>query len=192
MDLLDARKSKPLDGGPSYSLGHRLFRALWIVTWALLAAWTPPAMHRWRVWLLNRFGAHVDASAHVYSSARVWFPPNLIMRERACLGPRVNCYCMAIIEIGEGAIVSQDSQLCAALHDIEDPDFQLLVKPIVIGNYAWVAADAFIGPGVTVGHSAVVGARTVLFRDAEPAGVYAGNPAQLIKRRALVRGSGIC
>ena len=55
----------------------------------------------------------------------------------------------------------------------------------VIGAGAWIAAEAFIGPGVTVGEGAVVGARAVLFRDAEPLGVYVGNPAALIKRRSL-------
>jgi len=75
--------------------------------------------------------------------------------------------------------------LCAGTHDIEDPDFQLLAKPIEVGRDAWVAAEAFIGPGVKVGDRAVIGARSVLFKDAESGGVYAGNPARLIKHRKL-------
>jgi putative colanic acid biosynthesis acetyltransferase WcaF len=71
------------------------------------------------------------------------------------------------------------------MHDIENPDFQLQAKPIEIGADSWVAAEAFIGPGVKVGDRAVVGARAVLFKDAECGGVYAGNPARLIKRRKL-------
>lgn len=186
MTLLDARDSQPLKGGPSFSLRHRLLRALWGITWLLLAAWTPPPLHRWRVWLLNRFGARVHATAHVYGSARVWYPPNLTMEPYSCLGPRVNCYCMASIHIGQSAIVSQGAYLCAGMHDIEDPQFQLVVKPIVIGDHAWVAADVFVGPGVTVNRGAVLGARTVLFKDAEANGVYVGNPAIMIKNRSLL------
>ncbi|RYZ75086.1 MAG: putative colanic acid biosynthesis acetyltransferase [Lysobacteraceae bacterium] len=185
MSLLDAKESKPLLGGPSFSLGHRMFRAAWGVTWLLLAAWTPAPLHGWRVWLLKCFGARMHPTAHVYGSARVWYPPNLIMEEGACLGPRVNCYCMAPISLGRGVIVSQGAYLCAGMHDIEDPDFQLLVKPIVIGADAWVAAEAFVGPGVSIGRGAVLGARAVLFKDAVANGVYAGNPAQLIKSRKL-------
>lgn len=185
MGLLNASDSKPLEGGASFSLGHRLHRLLWSVTWLLLAAWTPPPLHRWRVLLLRLYGADVHPTAHVYGSARIWYPPNLRMDAHACLGPRVNCYCMAPIHLGRNAIASQGSYLCAGMHDIEDPDFQLVTKPIVIDEGAWVAAEAFIGPGVTIGPRAVIGARAVLFKDAEPGGVYTGNPAKLIKHRQL-------
>jgi len=185
MSLHRAHESRPLEGGATYSLGHRLFRLAWWVVWLLVAAWTPAPLHRWRVFWLRLFGAQVDPSAHVYGSARIWYPPYLRMDAHACLGPRVNCYSMAPIHLARNAIVSQGSYLCAGMHDIEDPDFQLVVRPITIGADAWVAAEAFIGPGVTVGECAVVGARGVLFKDAEAGGVYAGNPAKLIKHRQL-------
>lgn len=188
MTLLDASKSKPLEGGASFSLKHRLVRSVWAASWSLLAAWTPPPLHRWRILLLSVFGARVHPSAHVYGSARIWYPPNLVMGQDACLGPQVNCYCMAPISLGRNAIASQGAQLCAGTHDIEDPDFQLVVKPIVIGKDAWVAAGAFIGPGVTIGERAVIGARAVMFKDAEAGGVYVGNPAKLIKFRRKVHG----
>jgi putative colanic acid biosynthesis acetyltransferase WcaF len=186
MDLLDASDSSPLTGGPSWSLRHRLIRAAWTVTWRLLASWTPAPLHRWRVWLLNAFGADVHRNAHVYGSARVWYPPNLTMAAHSCLGPRVNCYSMAEIRLEEFAVVSQGSHLCAGDHDIEDPDFQLLVKPIMLEAHAWIAAEAFVGPGVTVGESAVVGARSVVLKDVEPRGVYAGNPARLLRHRPIL------
>ena len=185
MSLLKARNTRPLEGGPSFSFGNRAFRALWAVAWLLLAAWTPPPLHRWRAFVLRVFGAQVDSTARVYGSARIWYPPNLTMRAHAVLGPRVTCYCMERIEIGEKAIVSQGAHLCGGTHDISDPDFQLVARPIVIGRVAWIAAEAFVGPGVTIGDYAVVGARAVVMRDAEAYGVYTGNPAQLVKRRQL-------
>jgi putative colanic acid biosynthesis acetyltransferase WcaF len=185
MGLLHASDSKPIEGGATYSLRHRLFRVAWLVVWLLVAAWTPAPLHRWRVLWLRLFGAQVAPSAHVYGSARIWYPPYLRMEAHACLGPRVNCYCMAPIHLARNAIVSQGSHLCAGMHDIEDPHFQLVARPISIGADAWVAAEAFIGPGVTIGERAVVGARSVLFKDAEAGGVYAGNPAKLIRHRQL-------
>lgn len=185
MTMLRAKDTNPLEGGPSFSLGNRAFRAVWGLVWLLLASWTPPPFHAWRAWLLRRFGADVHARARVYGSARIWYPPNLTMHANAVLGPGAICYCMAPISIGEKAIVSQRAHLCAGTHDIRDPDFQLVVRPIVIGPGAWVAAETFIGPGVTVGEGAVVGARSAVFRDVEPYAVYLGNPAVLIKRREL-------
>ena len=140
-------------------------------------------LHRWRVLLLNLFGADVHPTAHVYSSARVWYPPHLHMGAHACLGPKANCYSMAVITLGAKAVVSQGAYLCAGTHDIDDPNHQLVTRPITIGEGAWVAAEAFIGPGVTVHPHAVIGARAVLFKDAEASGVYAGNPAKLIRHR---------
>jgi putative colanic acid biosynthesis acetyltransferase WcaF len=184
---LAASVSKPLLAGASFSVKHRVFRVLWGVTWTLCAAWTPPPLHRWRAALLRAFGADVHPTARVYGSVRVWFPPNLTMRRNSVLGPHVNCYCMDRISIGESAVVSQGTTLCGGTHDITDPDFQLLTRPVNVGAGAWIAAEAFIGPGVSVGAGAVVGARAVLFTDAEADCVYVGNPAKRIKARSIVR-----
>ncbi|WP_349509023.1 hypothetical protein [Neorhizobium sp. NCHU2750] len=89
------------------------------------------------------------------------------------------------IEIGSYALVSQGAHLCGGTHDIDDPHFQLVAKPIVIGRNAWIAAEAFVGPGVTVGEGAVIGARAVAFRPVEPFAVYAGNPAKLNRMRKI-------
>lgn len=92
---------------------------------------------------------------------------------------------MAPTHLGVGAIVSQDSDLCAGTHDIDDKDFQLIVKPIFIGEGAWVAAGAFIGPGVSIGKFSVIGARSVVFFDTDSYGVYVGNPATKIRQRLV-------
>ena len=185
MSLLDARMSKPLEGGPTFSLGHRLFRACWGITWLCLASWTPPPLHAWRRLLLSLFGARVHPTARVYGSARIWYPPLLEMKAHACMGPGVICYCMAPISLGERVVVSQRAHLCAGTHDVRDPNFQLVARPIHIGDQAWVAAEAFIGPGVSVGEGSVIGARTVLMRDAEAWTIYSGNPAAPLKKRVM-------
>lgn len=167
-----------------YSVRHRVFRAAWAVTWLVVASWTPAPMHRWRVAWLRIFGATVHPTAHVYGSARIWYPPNLHMGERACLGPDVNCYNMAQVTIGRRATISQGANLCTGTHDVDDPSHPLVTRPIAIGDSAWVASEAFVGPGVTVGEGAVLGARAVLFKDAVALGIYAGNPAILLKHRS--------
>ncbi|MGR4930975.1 putative colanic acid biosynthesis acetyltransferase [Bradyrhizobium sp. CAR08] len=177
MAIIDAKISKPLDGGASFSLSNRLQRAMWNVVWLLLASWTPAPMHRWRRALLRLFGAKMGQRTDVRGSARVWFPPHLMMEERCILAEGVNCYNMAPITIRSGAIISQRAHLCAGGHDIDDPNFQLVAKPIVIERNCWVAAEAFIGPGVKMGEGAILGARGVTFKDLEPRMVYVGNPA---------------
>jgi putative colanic acid biosynthesis acetyltransferase WcaF len=58
---------------------------------------------------------------------------------------------------------------------------------IVIGEQAWICADALVGPGVTVGEGAIVGAGAVVMKDVSPWMIVAGNPAQEIKRREPAR-----
>jgi putative colanic acid biosynthesis acetyltransferase WcaF len=168
---------------PAFSLRHKLFRLAWSVAWLLLARWTPPQLHRWRVFLLNRFGADVDPSAHVYPSARIWFPPNLVMHAHTTLAPGVICYCMDRITLEEGALVSQFAHLCTGDHDIHHPGFALVTRPIHLHARTWIAAGAFVGPGVTVGEGAVLGAGGVTVTDLAPWTVYAGNPALAVNRR---------
>jgi putative colanic acid biosynthesis acetyltransferase WcaF len=47
----------------------------------------------------------------------------------------------------------------------------------------WLAADVFVGPGVTVGTGAVVGARSNVFTDLPPWKVCVGSPAKPVKDR---------
>ncbi|WP_076997208.1 putative colanic acid biosynthesis acetyltransferase [Variovorax sp. KK3] len=182
---LDAESTNPLEGGPSFSLRNRLLRAAWNVSWAVLASWTPPQMRFWRRFLLKLFGAQLGESCDVRGSAKVWYPPHLHLADRALLAERVNCYNMAPITLGQAALVSQGAHLCAGTHDIASPTFQLTASPITIGAGAWIAAEAFVGPGVTVGEGAVLGARAVAFRSLDAWTVYGGNPARALKPRVL-------
>lgn len=185
MTILDARESKPLAGGPSFSLANRLTRLAFGAIWLLLARWTPRPFNPWRILLLRLFGARIGRGVMVYGSARIWLPAHLEMADGSTLGPGVECYAMAPISIGSGAIISQRAHLCAGTHDHRDPAFQLYARPIRIGDGAWIAAEAFVGPGVTVGEGAVLGARGCAFADLEPWTVYSGNPAVALGPRVI-------
>ncbi len=81
--------------------------------------------------------------------------------------------------------MSQYSYLCAATHDYTQLSMPLVPKPIRVGSRAWIAADVFVGPGVTVGDGAVVGARSSVFRDVPSWTVVGGSPAKRLKRRVV-------
>ncbi|MEQ1770191.1 MAG: putative colanic acid biosynthesis acetyltransferase [Devosia sp.] len=187
-EILDAARTTPLTGGPTFSLGNRMRRAIWAVTWRLLGTWTPVPLHGWRRFLLRLFGAQLAATARIYPGVSVWYPPHLTMAERATLGPGVICYCMAPVTLEPYALVSQRAHLCTGTHAIDDANFQLYAEPITLGARSWVAAEAFVGPGVTLEEGAVLGARGVATRDLEPWTVYAGNPARKLRQRQRPNG----
>lgn len=176
-------KDTPLNGGASFSRGNRLFRLLWNTTWLLLASWTPPPLHSWRRFLLRLFGAKIGFMSDVRGSARVWNPRNLIMGDRAIIAENAHCYNQALISIGDRTIISQKAYLCASGHDVDDPGFVLIKRPITIGKGAWVATDAFVGPGSVIEDGAVLGARAVCVGTLAEYTIYVGNPARRLRKR---------
>jgi len=181
----DEMKVDVSDCPSSHSLANKLGRAVWGIVWLCLYRPSPKPFHFWRRFLLRLFGARIGHGAHPHASVKIWAPWNLRMGDHSCLSHDVDCYCVAPIFIRAHATVSQYSFLCAASHDIDDPNMPLTTAPIVIGEGAWVAADVFVAPGVTIGDGAVVGARSSVFRDVAPWTVVAGNPARFIKKREL-------
>ena len=182
---LNASQTKPLEGGASFSLGNRVLRAVWMLTWLIFARFTPPPLHGWRRLVLRLFGAKLGAGARVHGSASIWLPGNLELGDHVLIGPGVRLYNQGRITIGAKSVISQRAHICASTHDVRDPLFQLVLRPVTIGQHCWVAAEAFVGPGVTMGDQAVLGARGALFGDAAPGAVYSGNPAVFIKLRQL-------
>jgi len=162
----------------------RIGRLLWGLVWLLLYRPSPVPLHFWRRFLLRCFGATIGKGAHPYPTARVWAPWNLTMHDRSCLGPGVDCYSAASVVLHTDCIVSQRAYLCAASHDVRDPAFPLVIGDITIEEGAWVATEAFVGPGVTIARRAVVGARAVVTRNVPAETVVAGNPAKAIARRS--------
>lgn len=168
-----------------YSAADNLGRWTWSFVQSTVFRWSPRPWHGFRARLLRLFGARIDDPSKVviFPTATVTFPWKLRLDDRSMVGPRVNLYNLAPITLEYGANISQNCHLCAGTHDYERWSMPLVAKPIVIRRNAWVAADSFIGPGVTVGELCVVGARSVVVKDLPARTVCAGNPCRPVKER---------
>lgn len=170
----------------SFSLSNKLGRLLWnICYWIFFRPFNLEIFRGWRRFILKSFGAKIGKNSGVYASVKIWAPWNLEMGDFSCLGPEVDCYNQGKITIGNQTNISQKTYLCASSHDFTIPNFPLILKPIQIGNQVWVAADAFIGPGVSIGEGAVVGAKAAVFKNVDSWTVVGGNPAKFLKERKL-------
>ncbi len=169
-----------------HSLGikNQTRRLVWSIAWTILVRPIPRTIgNSWKLFILRIFGAKVASNSLIYSSASIYDPKNLIMENGACIGPNVDCYNVDIVHIGINALISQKTYLCTASHKINDSSFDLITAPIIIEESAWVAADAFIGMGVTVGKNAVVGARACVFKDVPANTIVGGNPAKFLRNK---------
>ena len=149
-----------------------------------LFRFSPRPCFGWRAFLLRCFGAKIGRQVHIYSSATIYFPWNLEAGDYSAIGEHAFIYNLGRVTLGARATISHRAHLCAGTHDYTKADFPLLRLPITIGEQVWICADAFVGPGVTIGEGAILGARAVAMQDVAPWVIAAGNPACVIKPRA--------
>lgn len=173
----DARHISP------YTTREKVGRLLWSIVQATLFRLSFPTWYRWRVFLLRRFGAAVHPSARVRRTAIIECPWNLSMGANSCLGDHAIAYCLGPITIGRRVSISQYAHLCAGSHDYTKPDMPLTRPPITIEDDAWIAADAFVGPNVTIGAGAILGARACAYGNCSAWTIHGGNPARAIMPR---------
>ena len=107
------------------------------------------------------------------------------MEAASGIGPHTEIYNVAPVYIAEKAIISQYAYICTASHDYNQESFPLKAAPIVVGPKAWVAAKAFISPGVKIGEGAVVGAYAFVVKDVPNWSVVSGNPAAILSKRKV-------
>lgn len=170
----------------SYSFLNRITRLSWNICHAILVRpFSLPFFNRWRIFIFRTWGAKIGAHSKIYSSAEVWAPWNLELGIRSTIGPHTIIYNPGKITLGNKVYVSQYAYLCTATHDYDSPLHTLYSRPITIHDYAWVAARAFVGPGVTIGSYAIVGATASVFKDVPHHDIVGGNPAHHIKTRRL-------
>ena len=141
-------------------------------------------LHGFRASLLKLFGADISGPVVVFPTARVTYPWKLALAARSMVGPHVILYNLAPVRLESGANLSQFCHLCAGSHDFNRWSMPLITAPIVIGRNAWLGADVFVGPGVTVGELCVVGARSVVVNDLPSRQVCVGSPCRPIRERS--------
>ena len=181
-----ARVDLSLTSNRDYDHGRSLVvRALWLWVEALVLLNPFVTSYALKRWLLRRFGAQIGPSVIIKPSVHVKHPWRLSVGENAWIGERSWIDNLAPVRIGANVCVSQGAYICTGNHDWSDPGMGLVVAPIEIGEGAWVGAFAKVAPGVTVGEQAVLCLGSVLFADAEPDGIYLGNPAERVGTRAL-------
>jgi len=164
----------------TYLLKRFLWSCVQVPFWPKM----PRRLSPLRVALLRMFGARVGRGCLI-EGARIWVPWNFCMGEFSVVANGAEIYNLAPVQIGANSVVSQRAYLCTASHDYAKAEFPIRSKPITIGSSVWVAACAFIAPGVNVGEGAVVGACSVVTKDVPPWSVCAGNPCRVIRPRKL-------
>jgi putative colanic acid biosynthesis acetyltransferase WcaF len=180
--------STPVRNISPWSRGERIRRLLWAIVSATLFRLSFHNWYGFRAGLLRMFGARIGNNVRIRRTARIEIPWDLELGDDVSIGDAAILYSLGPIKIGARSFLSQYAHLCAGSHDPQHKDYPLLRPPITIGTDCWIAADAFVGPGVTIGDRTVVGARASVFSDLPSDVIAVGNPAKPIKPRTWASG----
>lgn len=125
----------------------------------------------------------------IRSSATIAFPKGCHLGTGVGIGERVQILAVGGIRIGDYAMIAEDVRIFTSEHrhnGAEQLPFDgiRLVKPVEIGDYAWIGARALINAGVTIGEGAIVAMGSVVTADVPPLSIVAGNPATVVGRRS--------
>jgi UDP-3-O-[3-hydroxymyristoyl] glucosamine N-acyltransferase len=111
----------------------------------------------------------------------VWIGSNSTV-ERQALGETVienHVKVDDLVQIGHGAVIGEKSQVCAA---------SVVCGSVRVGKHSWIAPNATIREGLTVGERSLVGIGSVVIRDVPDHTIVAGNPAKPLEKRNFPEG----
>jgi acetyltransferase-like isoleucine patch superfamily enzyme len=143
-----------------------------------------------RLWYTRVLGVQMAPGAGVHLGCFIWFyGPRQMRRGGLQIGAysRINRNCTLDarggLVIGENVSVSPEVAILTAQHRVDDPEFRVENRRVVIEDHVWIGTRATILPGVTLGRGCVVAAGAVVTRDVAPFVIVGGVPARPVGTR---------
>lgn len=114
---------------------------------------------------------------------------NLDIGENVIFASLVRCRCFNCIKIGAGTVISHESQIFDTnfhfLKDINTGVHSPVSKPIIIGDFCWIANRAAISSGCVLPNHTIVASNSLVNKDMSDIGQYtllAGTPCRIVRR----------
>src|ERR1700679_2296578 len=143
----------------------KLKEGLWLLVSLVLFRLCPISLSALKRWVLRIFGAEVGRGVVIKPQVKITFPWKLRIGDSVWLGEECWLLNLERIAIGNNVCISQRAFLCTGNHNYKSSSFDLIVKPIVVKDGAWLGASCWVGPGITVGPHAVLTAGSVATTD---------------------------
>ena len=155
--------------------------ALWLLARTVLFLHPVPLPSAMKVATLRFFGATIGEGAVIRSRVNISFPWKVTLGDHIWIGEDVTILSLDQVTIGSHVCISQRAFLCTGSHDFGSSQFDLMTRPITVEDHCWIAATAFLGPGVSIGKGSLVAAGAVVVNDVSPGSKIGGNPARPLR-----------
>lgn len=163
--------------------------AAWYLLKVIFFLSSLPWPSRLKCAILRAFGAKVGRAVLIKPRVNIHFPWKLTVGDHAWIGEEAWILNFEPIHIGAHCCISQRAFLCGGNHDYRQIDMRYRNEPITVADGAWVGAQVFVGPGVTVHEDAVVTAGSVVTADVPAGMVCSGVPCRPVKPRWKLGGA---
>ena len=134
------------------------------------------AIYRW-------LGVRAAEHAIIWCGTRINHPSRIQVGENSIIGPDTVLLSQGGICIGGNVNISGFSYIISQEHDAGSPGLETTLAAVHIEDYAWLATNVTILPGVRIGRGALVAAGAVVTKDVPDYHIVAGNPARKIGQR---------
>jgi len=168
-DLFDPRNG--LDRGRSFC-----FEAVWYAVKCMVFLTPWPLPSAFKRFLLRCFGAQIGRGVIIKPRVNIHLPWKLSVGDFTWIGEEVFILNLEHVTIGAHCCISQRAFLCTGNHDYRRLDMRYRNEAIVVADGAWVGAQSFVAPGVTIGRETVIAAGSVVTNNQPAEMVCSGNP----------------
>lgn len=157
-----------------WTLKQNITRTIWMTFGRM--AWVPFPSLRPR--LIRLFGGKVGKNCTFATGVEVTIPWHVTIGDNVRVRSGAIIYSLGQIHIGNDSVLDSRAHLCAGTHDMSDPTFPLVRRPITIGARCLIGTDAYIAPGTELGDDCIVWPRASVYKNFPDGIALRGNPAR--------------
>lgn len=169
--------------------GTALKKLLWYFANVIFIKNTLNPISCLKIRILKMFGAKIGKGVVIKPGVNIKYPWLLSIGEYTWIGENVWIDNLAQVTIGNNCCISQGAMLLCGNHNYKTPTFDLIVKPVIMEDGAWVGAKATVCPGVILRENSILAVGSVASANLNANCVYQGVPATLKHNRTISQGT---
>lgn len=139
--------------------------------------------HTFRKIVHKSAGVKMGRGSTIHMGVSFYDPKNVVIGHDTIIGEKSVLDGRDKLTIGDHVAIASEVMIYNSQHDIHDPFFSAVTKPVHIEDYVFIGPRVIILPGIRVGRGAIVAAGAVVTHDVPPFTVVGGVPAKVIGER---------